>query len=76
MSMKEDVARALVLVKYPAASKRDIDDMWDAFQDEAQAAIAIVLDRVNRELAAVQYDPAPYTAMKYRLRALSEEQTR
>lgn len=39
----------------------------------AQAAIAAVLDTVEAHLTAVQYDPAPYTALKHRLAHLRRE---
>ena len=46
------------------------------FGGRAQAIIPIVradaLEEVSRHLSAVQYDPAPYTAMKYRLASLAK----
>lgn len=33
---------------------------------------ADALEEVSRHLSAVQYDPAPYTAMKYRLASLAK----
>ena len=44
-------------------------DMWDALDRLARAyrKREDVLDKVERHLSAVQYDPAPYTAMKHRL---------
>lgn len=39
----------------------------------ARAAIEAVLDAVASELLVVQYDPAPYTAMKLRLAAMRKE---
>jgi hypothetical protein len=38
---------------------------------DAQAAIVATLAEVGKHLSAVQYDPAPYTAMKYRLDAFA-----
>ena len=76
MTLREDVVRAIdhyssqiySLLEYGKTSENQ-----HALTNAADAAITIVLDRVKRELSAVQYDPAPYTAMKYRLRKLSEE---
>lgn len=45
---------------------------WDREQ-AAQAAIAATLDEIERHLSAVQYDPAPYTAIKHRLATLRRE---
>lgn len=39
----------------------------------AQAAIAAMLEAVESNLSAVQYDPAPYTAMKARLAQMKKE---
>jgi hypothetical protein len=46
---------------------------WTFCVPEAQAAVAEVLDAVAANLVAVQYDPAPYTAMKARLAAMRKE---
>lgn len=55
----------------------EVLDQWigdlSASREMAQAAIAATLDAVERNLSAVQYDPAPYTALKYRLRAMRGE---
>ena len=39
----------------------------------AKAAIRAMLDGVESNLSAVQYDPAPYTAMKHRIAAMRKE---
>ena len=44
-----------------------------ALSPVVRAAIEAVLDAVASELRAVQYDPAPYTAMKVRLAAMRKE---
>lgn len=49
------------------------DDAPDCVELEARAAIAEVLDIVDANLIAVQYEPAPYTAMKARLAAIRRE---
>lgn len=43
---------------------------WENYVEAARAVIPVVLEEVQRHLSAVQYDPAPYTALKYRLRNL------
>lgn len=49
-------------------------DRFEKLQDlAARAAIAAVLDEVASHLSAVQYDPAPYTALKKRLSAMRAE---
>ena len=72
----EKVARAI-------ASQRNVDadevidvfgnKAWSWYAGEARAAIEAVLDAVASELRAVQYDPAPYTAMKVRLAAMRKD---
>ncbi len=39
----------------------------------AHAVIPVVLEEVQRHLSAVQYDPAPYTALKHRLADLANQ---
>ena len=41
--------------------------------EEAKAAIRAMLDGVESNLSAVQYDPAPYTAMKHRIAAMRKD---
>ena len=60
---------------FPQGGETELDAAKVLCEDIAKAAIAIVLEKVERHLSAVQYDPAPYTALKHRLRALAEEQT-
>ncbi len=43
-------------------------------EDLARAVIPVVLAEVQRHLSAVQYDPAPYTALKHRLADLAIQQ--
>ena len=89
MSLKEDVARALagyfgphtfdempkdrLDMKHRQRQGETVFDTQEELLEMADAAIAIVLERVESHLSAVQYDPAPYTAMKYRLRQLAED---
>lgn len=40
--MVEKVARGLAKRNYPGASKADIDEMWDAWEMDARAAIAVM----------------------------------
>jgi len=46
---------------------------WPHYVDQAKAAIRAMLDGVESNLSAVQYDPAPYTAMKHRIAAMRKE---
>jgi len=50
-----------------------VDYAWRDFEADTREDIAEVLDEVSRHLSAVQYDPAPYTAMKYRLAQFRKE---
>ena len=45
----------------------------DAFKLWAKHAIRAMLDGVESNLSAVQYDPAPYTAMKHRIAAMRKD---
>lgn len=45
----------------------------DAFKLWAKHAIREMLDGVESNLSAVQYDPAPYTAMKHRIAAMRKD---
>lgn len=74
MELREEVAREIdkeaggkiySLLEYGPTSENH-----DAFETAADAAIAIVLRKVEQHLSAVQYDPAPYTALKHRLAGL------
>ena len=46
---------------------------WPHYVDQAKSAIRAMLDGVESNLSAVQYDPAPYTAMKHRIAAMRKE---
>lgn len=48
-------------------------DTYIDFAALGKSVIAEVLDQVEAHLSAVQYDPAPYTAMKHRLSHLRKE---
>lgn len=48
----------------------DCDLTADELAQIARAAITETLAEVDRHLSAVQYDPAPYSAMKARLAAI------
>ena len=69
MTLREEVARAVTRFDDP----ENEDHLWPHALPEADAAIAIVLEHVGKHLSAVQYDPAPYTAMKHRLGALADQ---
>ncbi len=43
------------------------------FRSDAKAAIRAMMDGVESNLSAVQYDPAPYTAMKHRIAAMRKD---
>lgn len=72
----ERVARALITARTPARNFTDnpyyAEEGW-VFEPMARAAIAEVLDEVDRHLSAVQYSSAPYTDMKARLSVLRRE---
>ena len=51
----------------------DADYARAIFRSQAKAAIRAMLDGVESNLSAVQYDPAPYTAMKHRIAAMRKE---
>lgn len=51
-----------------------IPDVREQEREHADAAIALVLRKVEQHLSAVQYDPAPYTALKHRLAALTHKE--
>lgn len=72
MNLVEQVARAIC---------ESTDGPWEFHNKDghaasfvqARAAIATVLAAVGAHLSAVQYDPAPYTALKARLAKVREE---
>lgn len=83
MELREEVARGLAGYIGPEFDRLPADrvaaralgdysnnETQDSLLEVADAAIAIVLRKVERHLSAVQYDPAPYTALKHRLAAL------
>lgn len=45
----------------------------EPYNERAKAAIRAMLDGVESNLSAVQYDPAPYTAMNHRIAAMRKE---
>lgn len=76
MKLIERVARALFANddKWAKASWSAAPDRIKAmFRSDAKAAIRAMLDGVESNLSAVQYDPAPYTAMKHRIAAMRKE---
>lgn len=72
----EKVARAIAESDRNKESGIQMSDLWDSpsyraiVTKHARAVIPVVLEEVQRHLSAVQYDPAPYTALKHRLRNL------
>lgn len=72
MTLVEKVARRLAKLKGIEICS-DAIYARSTFRDPAIAAITETLDAVAAQLSAVQYDPAPYTAMKARLAAMREE---
>lgn len=75
MELREEVARAMfakVRGKDGKLKFDEVEPIRDAYMTGADAAIAIVLRKVERHLSAVQYDPAPYTALKHRLAELRQ----
>lgn len=70
-SLREKVARAIE----ESLGKARLHTSETAYYPEADAAIAAVLDEVERHLSAVQYSPSPYTDMKHRLRSFLQEQS-
>lgn len=53
------------------ASRDDVPDS-EGYVRNARAVIPIVLEEVGRYLSACQYEPAPYTCLRQRLRTLSD----
>ena len=76
MTPQEELVREVArgMAEMASVTPHGFDGGPDSWEPYAKAAIAIVVERVGQHLSAVQYDPAPYTALKYRLRALAEEQ--
>lgn len=64
MELREEVARGI-------ADVACIERVDAGVSAAADAAIAIVLRKVEQHLSAVQYDPSPYTALKHRLAELT-----
>jgi len=72
MELIEKVARALAQAKGIEICS-DASYAMSSFREPALAAIRAMLDGVESNLSAVQYDPAPYTAMKHRIAAMRKE---
>ena len=72
MELIERVARALAQAKGIEICS-DASYAMSSFREPALAAIRAMLDGVESNLSAVQYDPAPYTAMKHRIAAMRKE---
>ncbi len=51
-SMEERVARAIAGANYPGASESDIDEMWEGFSLEAEAAIKAMREPTDAMLDA------------------------
>lgn len=72
MELIERVARAIASEVWHDEPDQ-IDQMAVDWIGPAKAAIRAMLDGVESNLSAVQYDPAPYTAMKHRIAAMRKE---
>lgn len=72
MELIERVARALAQAKGIEICS-DASYAMSSFREPALAAIRAMLDGVESNLSAVQYDPAPYTAMKHRIAAMRKD---
>jgi len=72
MELIEKVARALAQAKGIEICS-DASYAMSSFREPALAAIRAMLDGVESNLSAVQYDPAPYTAMKHRIAAMRKD---
>lgn len=59
--------------KYIKGDEIVIEPFVRWYYPSARAAITVTLDEIERHLSAVQYDPAPYTALKHRLATLRRE---
>jgi hypothetical protein len=73
MELREEVAREIMLAECCGLTRngeRVFCDECDCME-AADAAIAIVLRKVEQHLSAVQYDPSPYTSLKHRLADLT-----
>lgn len=59
--LREKVARAIAIRNYPSGTPSDIEDMAEGFMDDADAAIAAVLEAMQEPsetmLAAVVNEP-------------------
>lgn len=74
MELIERVAAAVCEAMY--GKQFDAHQMPEAYGHAdriAKAAIRAMLDGVESNLSAVQYDPAPYTAMKHRIAAMRKD---
>ena len=72
MELIERVARAIASEVWHDEPDQ-IDQMAVDWIGPAKAAIRAMLDGVESNLSAVQYDPAPYTAMKHRIAAMRKD---
>lgn len=61
------------LIERVAEALRAVPLYQDDYETLAKAAIRAMLDGVESNLSAVQYDPAPYTAMKHRIAAMRKD---
>ena len=61
------------LIERVAEALRNVPMYQDDYETLAKAAIRAMLDGVESNLSAVQYDPAPYTAMKHRIAAMRKD---
>ncbi len=75
MELIERVARSILASSSGSALQWDDMDIITrgSLLSDAKAAIRAMLDGVESNLSAVQYDPAPYTAMKHRIAAMRKD---
>lgn len=68
--MTEELVRKCAQELCVAQGRKVSENELARAADEVRAVIPVVLAEVQRHLSAVQYDPAPYTALKHRLAEL------
>ena len=71
MELIERVARAICKAQF--GHLRGYEGRETSYHRLAKAAICAMLDGVESNLSAVQYDPAPCKARKHRIAAMRKE---